>query len=85
MVYVNICQPDLASTGRTSKVWGHLQKLSGEADGQQPSRAAHAAQIVHNDVGSHPEMIDDHGRKTWRWAEDRAVYNQYVNLQHEFK
>mmetsp|Transcript_11281 Transcript_11281/g.33912 ORF Transcript_11281/g.33912 Transcript_11281/m.33912 type:complete len:200 (-) Transcript_11281:545-1144(-) len=59
----------------------HLQLLLGKANGNDASRAAHAAQVVAVDVGPHLEVVDDHGTQAGRRVEERAVHHQDVNLR----
>ena len=58
----------------------YLQKFFGEADGDDAGRAAHAAQAVGDDVGTHLELVHDLGTKAGRGAVQRAVGDQNVDL-----
>ena len=39
----------------------HLHHLACKRDGDEASRAAHAAKVVAGDVAAHLEAVDDHG------------------------
>lgn len=58
----------------------HLQHLAGEVDRNGAGAAAHAAQVIADDVGPHLEVVDHHGRQRGRRVEQAAVDHQDANL-----
>lgn len=51
-----------------------------QSDGDDSRGAAHAGQVVGDDVAAHLEVVDHHRAKRGRRVEQRAVHHQDVNV-----
>ena len=72
------------------RVGVHLEEVLGEVDGDEPGAAAHAAQVVAQNVAAELVAVDDHGRERGRGVEEAAVDDEdghvlgpYVGLGEE--
>ena len=57
-----------------------LQQLLGQANGNDACRAAHAREVVGNDVGIKFEVVDNHGGQRRRRVEQATIHHQNIDL-----
>jgi hypothetical protein len=57
-----------------------LEHVAGQVDGDDARAAAHAPQVVAQDVAAHLVVVDDHGGQGRRRVEEAAVDHQHAHV-----
>ncbi len=61
--YLDLSSALLRILWRREEKKAHLKQLPDQGDRYDSGRAAHAGQVVGDDISAHPELVDHHSRQ----------------------